>query len=75
MVRPLAENQPDAAGSCMNEHVHALLDLEGAADEIFHRHALEHHGGGLLVVDIGRELHGAIGQHHPFRGVATETAT
>src|SRR5262249_44353715 len=74
MVRPLAENKPNAAGGGMHEHGHALLDLEGAAHEIFHGHALEHHRGGLLVADIVRELYGAVGRHNPLRGVTAGTA-
>ena len=74
MVRPLAENEPDAAGGRVHKHVHPPLDLEGAPYQVFHRHALEHHGGGLLVVDIGREFYRAIGRHHPLRGIAAGTA-
>ncbi len=38
-----------------------------------HRHALEHHGGGLLVADIRRQLDRAIGRHKALGGVAAGT--
>src|ERR1700678_1599148 len=54
----------------MHQYGHALLDLEGATNEILHRHALEHHGRGLLVADVGRKLDRAVGRHQAFFGVA-----
>ena len=35
IVRPLAQDQADAAGRGVHQHVHALLDLKGAAQQIF----------------------------------------
>ncbi len=72
MIGPLAQDQADAAGCGMNEDVHALLDLEGAAQQIFRRHAFEHHGGGLLVADIRRQFHGAVSRDVALGGVAAE---
>ena len=66
IIGPLAEDQPDAAGGSVNENVHAFVDLERAAQEVFGRHALEHHGGGLLVADIRRQFDGAIGRDDAF---------
>ena len=48
-IGPLAGDQADAAGGRVDEHIHPLADLEGAVEQIFHGHALEHHAGRLLV--------------------------
>ena len=41
--------------------------LKVRSQQILRRHALEHHAGGLLVADIGRQLHGAVGRQHCAR--------
>src|SRR6185312_3350390 len=48
VVCPLACDQAYAARGSVNEADGALANLEGAVDEILHRHALEHHAGGLF---------------------------
>src|SRR6476646_10073482 len=72
MVRPLADDQPDAAGRRVDEDVHALLYFEGPVEQIFDRHALKHHAGRLLVADAMRQLYDAVSRHDPFGGVAAK---
>src|SRR5581483_8833771 len=71
-LRPLAGSETDAAGGSVNENGVALLHLEGAGKQIFDRHALEHHRGGLLVADALRQLHRAVGGQQPLRRIAAE---
>ena len=52
MVQPLAGDEADAAGGGVEQYGVALVDLEGTADEILHRHALQHHRRGSLIVDV-----------------------
>ena len=46
MLRPLAEDEPDAAGRRMHEDRVALLHGVRSAHEVLRRHALEHRRGG-----------------------------
>ena len=46
--------------------------LKVRRNQIFRRHALEHHGSGLFVADIRRQFHRAVGRHQAFRRVAAE---
>ena len=39
-----------------------------------HRHALEHHAGGLLVGDVVWQFHRAVGGEDALRGIAAERA-
>ena len=73
MVCPLAEDKADTPGGGMHQHIHPLFHLEGTAQQILHRQALEHHGGGLLEADIAGQLYRAIGRQYPLRGVAAGT--
>ena len=72
MRRPLAQDETDAAGRRVHQNRMALLDLEGAPHQVFGRHALEHHAGGLVVADIGRHRHGAIGRNEALGRIAPE---
>ena len=49
-----------------------LLDLEGAAQQIPSGHALQHHGGGLLVADPVGHRHQAIRGHQPLLGIGAK---
>jgi hypothetical protein len=71
-IGPLAGDQSDAAGGGMDEHDGALADLEGAVEQILHGHALEHHRGGLLIGNVVRQFHRAIGRQQAFGRVAAE---
>ena len=51
MLGPGAQDQPDAAGGRMHQDRVARLHLGGAMQQIFRRHALQHHRGGGPVVD------------------------
>ena len=62
MFRPLAEDQPDAAGGGVKQDRVAGLHLEGPAQEIFGGHALQHHRRGLLVGDAVRHLDQPVGR-------------
>jgi hypothetical protein len=55
MLQPLAGDQPDPAGGGMEQDGLAGLHPEGAADQIMHGHALQHHAGGLGVGDPVRQ--------------------
>ena len=43
VARPLAGDQPDAAGGRMDQHGVAGADLVGAPQQVLGGHALEHH--------------------------------
>jgi hypothetical protein len=49
-----------------------MPDLEGAVEQVLHRHALEHHGGGLLVADRVRQLDSAVGWHVALGRIGAE---
>src|SRR5262249_46739953 len=71
-IRPLGGDEADAPGSGVDQRRSTLFDVEGPAQQIAHRHALEHSGGSLLVADSRRKLHGPIGLETPFRRVGAE---
>jgi hypothetical protein len=57
-IGPLAGDEADAAGRGMNEDGLAGRDLVGLAQQIAHRHALEHHRrGGLIGDPVGDLAH------------------
>ena len=58
----------------MDQDGHAGLHLEGAVEQIFGGHALEHHTGGLLIADGGGYLHGAFCRQKTFRRITPERA-
>jgi len=68
-VQPLAGDEADAAGGGMEQHGVALLDFEGAADEILDRHALQHHRRGGAVIDGIGQLHQAVPRHDAGLGI------
>ncbi len=72
IIRPLAQDEADAARRRMDQHVHAFAHLEGAVQQILDRHALEHHAGGLLIVDRVRQLDGAIRRQVAFGRIGAE---
>ena len=72
--RPLAGDEADAAGGRMQQQRRALADLVGLAQQVAHRHALQHHGGAGLVVDAVGQLDEPVGGHHPLLGVAAHGA-
>ena len=72
IVRPLAGDETDAAGGGMDEHVVALLHLVGTPQQVLHRHALEHHAGGLFVADLVRQLHRPVGWQQPLGRIGPE---
>ena len=55
-LRPLAQDEADAARCRMDEDRVARLHLEGAAQQILGGEALQHHGGAHLVGDIFGQL-------------------
>ena len=69
VFRPLTKDRADAAGGGMNKNGITLLDAIGAADQIMGGHALEHHGGGLAIVDAVRQGDKAVRRYQPFLGV------
>ena len=56
VLQPLAGDGPDAAGRGVEQHRHSRLDPEGAADQVLCGQALQHHRGGVGVVDAVRGL-------------------
>ena len=72
IIRPLAQQETDAARRGVDEHVHAVLDLEGAAQEKLRRDPLGEPGCGLLEADRVGQFDGPVRRHEPLGGVAAE---
>ena len=72
MLRPLREDEADAASRGMDEDRVALPHLVGAVEQILDGHALQHHGGGRLVGDAFRQLHGNGRGNVPLGRVAAQ---
>ena len=72
MLGPLAEDQADAAGRRMQQDGVAGLDAIGLADQVLRRQALQHHGGGGLVIDAVGQLEQAIGRDQPGFGIGAD---
>ena len=72
MLGPLAEDQADAAGRGMQQDGVAGFDAIGLADQILRGQALQHHGGGGLVVDAVGQLEQAIGRDQPRFGIGAD---
>ena len=49
-----------------------LPTLKVRLTQVLHRHALEHHAGGLFVADVVRQLDRAVGIEHALGRVAAE---
>ncbi len=74
LLQPLAGDEPDTAGGGVEENGIAGLYLIGPADQIFRRHALEHHGGSLIVGDPFRELDDTARRHDAVFGIGAGRA-
>ena len=72
VVQPLAGDQPDTAGRRVPQDGLALLYREAGLDQELDGHALEHHGGRLLVGDVVGQLHGDLRRHHALFGIGAE---
>ncbi len=68
-LRPLAEDEADAAGGGVHEDGLARLHPVGAAEEILRGHALQQHRRRLLVGDAGGDLHQLVGGRDAVHGV------
>ena len=71
MLGPLACDQADAAGRRVEEDRVARFHLVGAAQQVFGRHALQHHGRRLLVGNGVGYLHQAVGRNDAPLGIGT----
>ena len=74
VLRPLAKDQPHAAGGGMHHDRVAGLHRIGAADQVLRRHALQHHRRGGLEIDAVGHLHQTVGGDHPLGRIAAQRA-
>ncbi len=72
MLRPLAGDKPDTTCGSVEEDGIARLHVERASKQILGRHALEHHGRSLFVVDPVRNLHDLVGRYEARLRVGAE---
>ena len=63
-LRPLAGDQPDAAGRRVPQDRLACLDRVGPLEQVLRGHALQHHRRSLLESDAVGQLHQLRGRHH-----------
>ena len=63
VLRPLAGDQANAAGRGVEQQDRVGADLVGLAQQIAHRHALQHHRGRRFIGDPVGQLHGTVGRH------------
>ena len=75
MLGPLAGDQADAARRRVQQHGRVLADLVGLAQQVAHRHALQHHRRAGLVVDAVRQLDETVHRHQPLFRVAADRAS
>src|SRR5262249_5831797 len=72
MARPLAGDEPHAASGRMKQQRCPGADLVGLAQQIAHRHALQHHGGARPVVHFIGKLDEPVRRHQPLLRVAAQ---
>src|SRR3954454_4363754 len=69
MLGPLAKDKSYAACRRMEQDRISGLDAVSLPDEVLHSQALQHHGGGSVVVDALRQFQQPIGGDQPSFGV------
>ena len=70
--RPLAGEQPDAAGGGVDQHPMVRLDLEGLVQQVPDRQPLQHQHRALLVGDMVGQLDQFVRRDVPLAGIAAE---
>ena len=69
----MREEEPDAARGGMDQNRVALLDWVSRMRKIMRRHALQHDGRGVKIIQSGRHRHQPRGRHHgEFRVAAAD---
>ena len=71
-ARPLAGDETDAARGRVEQHHRLVRAWVGLAQQVAHGHALQHHRGGGLLVDAGRQLDQAVGSDQPLLRITAE---
>ena len=72
MLRPLAEDEADAAGGGVDQDDVAGFDRVGAAHQVLRGHALEHHRRRLLLRDVVGQPDQALGREQPRLGIGPQ---
>src|SRR3954451_13426082 len=70
--RPLAHDEADAAGRCMDQDRVAFVHREYRAQEHVRGHALQHHSRSLFAAYRVGQLHQPVGVDQPLFGIAAD---